>query len=42
MLICCSRNITYYCQCWKQFFSCCCFLWKPSSASSDPPSPNCI
>jgi len=25
MLICCSRNISYYYQCWKQ----CCFLWKP-------------
>ncbi len=28
MLICCSRNIYYYYQCWKQL-CCLTFLWKP-------------
>jgi len=28
MLICCSRNISYYYQCWKQL-CCLIFLWKP-------------
>ncbi len=28
MLICCSRNISYYFLCWKQLCCCLTFLWK--------------